>query len=62
MHLHHNNLKADEHVCLTKNGAKWLLNYNKNDGDIYLNKNELKRLQILAGENHVMAVDTIAIQ
>lgn len=55
-------LKADKQACLTKNGAKWLINYIRNNGDIHLNPSDVERLQILAGEDLIVAIDTIAVQ
>jgi TPR repeat protein len=55
-------LKADKQACLTKNGAKWLIDYIRNDGDIHLSPSDVKRLQILAGVDLKVAVDTIAVQ
>lgn len=55
-------LKADKQACLTKNGAKWLIDYIRNDGDIHLSPSDVKRLQILAGVDLIVAVDTIDVQ
>lgn len=55
-------LKADQQVCLTRNGAKWLLSYIRNGGDLHLGATDLERLQILAGEELIMDLDTIVIQ
>ena len=55
-------LKADKQACLTKNGAKWLVNYIRNNGDLHLSPSDVERLQILAGENLIVAVDTIVVQ
>lgn len=55
-------LKADKQACLTKNGAKWLVNYIRNNGDLHLSPSDVERLQILAGENLILAVDTIVVQ
>lgn len=40
--------KADQHTCLGTNGARWLLNYYRNGGDLNLSTQDLERLQILA--------------
>lgn len=42
-------LKADQQACLSKSGAKWLLNYLRNGGDLQLSTTDLERLRILAG-------------
>ena len=55
-------LKADKQACLTKNGAKWLIDYIRCDGDIHLSSSDFERLQILAGEDLIVAVDTTAVQ
>ena len=41
-------LKADKHTCLGKEGARWLLNYYRNVGNLNLSNKDLERLQILA--------------
>ena len=43
-------LKADQHTCLDKEGARWLLNYYYNGGDLQLSEKDLERLQILSKE------------
>ena len=44
-------LKADKHACLTKNGARWLLRYHRNGGNLHLNASDIERLQILANKD-----------
>ena len=46
-------LKADEKACLGKRGARWLLNYYRNGGNLPLSERDIQRLQILAGESSV---------
>jgi len=41
-------LKADQYTCLGKTGARWLLNYYHNGGDLQLSETDLERLQILS--------------
>ena len=43
-------LKADQHACLSKRGAIWLLDYSRRSGDLHLSATDMERLQILAGE------------
>lgn len=43
-------LKADQHVCLGKDGARWLLNYYYDGGNLQLSEKDLERLKILAKE------------
>lgn len=43
-------LKADQHACLSKRGAIWLLDYSRRGGDLHLSATDMERLQILAGE------------
>ena len=43
-------LKADQHVCLGKDGARWLLNYYYDGGNLKLGEKDLERLKILAKE------------
>lgn len=45
-------LKADQHTCLGKDGARWLLRYYREGGDLKLNEKDLERLQILSKEEH----------
>ena len=44
--------KADQHICLGKEGARWLLNYYRNGEDIHLSDKDLERLQVLANEEY----------
>lgn len=41
--------KADKNACLGKDGARWLLNYQINGGNIELDEKDIERLRILAG-------------
>ena len=45
-------LKADESACLDKRGARWLLRYHQNGGELPIPESDLARLQMLAGESH----------
>lgn len=47
-------LKADQHACLSKRGAIWLLDYSRRGGDLHLSATDMERIQILAGEKNVM--------
>ena len=49
-------LKADQHTCLGKTGARWLLNYYHNGGDLQLSETDLERLKILSKD----VVDEVA--
>ena len=42
-------MKADEKACLSRNGARWLLNYYRNGGNLKLSEKDIERLKILAG-------------
>ena len=46
-------LKADEQACLGRRGARWLLYYHRNGGQLQLSEREIQRLQKLAGEEPV---------
>ena len=41
-------MKADEKACLTRNGARWLLAYHRNGGDLNLSDKDIERLETLA--------------
>lgn len=41
-------LKADEKACLTRNGARWLLAYQRNGGNLQLSEKDIERLELLA--------------
>ena len=41
-------MKADEKACLTRNGARWLLAYHRNGGDLNLSEKDIERLETLA--------------
>ena len=41
-------LKADQHICIGKAGARWLLNYYHDGGNLQLSESDLERLQILS--------------
>lgn len=41
-------MKADEHACLDRRGARWLLSYYRHSGDLPLSERDVERLQILA--------------
>lgn len=45
----HYYLKADEHACLGRRGARWLLRYHE-AGKLQLSERDVKRLQILSGK------------
>ena len=42
-------LKADEKACLGRDGARWLLHYHDDGGDLGLSETDIERLRILAG-------------
>ena len=42
-------MKADEKACLSRNGARWLLGYYRNGGNLKLCEKDIERLEILAG-------------
>ncbi len=46
-------LKADQHTCLGKEGARWLLNYYYNGGDLQLSEKDLERLHRLVSMAYV---------
>lgn len=46
-------LKADEQACLGRRGARWLLYYHRNGGQLQLSERDIQRLQKLAGEEPV---------
>lgn len=41
-------LKADEQACLGRRGARWLLYYHRNNGQLQLSERDIQRLQKLA--------------
>jgi len=41
-------LKADEKACLTRDGARWLLAYHRNGGNLQLSEKDIERLELLA--------------
>lgn len=41
-------MKADEKACLSKDGARWLLAYHRNGGNLQLSKKDIERLELLA--------------
>ena len=41
-------MKADEKACLTRNGARWLLAYHRNGGNLQLSEKDIERLELLA--------------
>ena len=41
-------MKADENACLSKNGARWLLAYHRNGGNLKLSEKDIERLELLA--------------
>jgi hypothetical protein len=55
-------LEADKRSCLTKSGARWLLNYLRDGGNLNMRAKDLERLQILADEDLIVAVDTVDVQ
>ena len=42
-------MKADEKACLSKDGARWLLAYHRNGGNLQLSEKDIERLELLAG-------------
>ena len=46
-------LKADEQACLGRRGARWLLYYHRNGGQLQLSERDIQRLQKLADEEPV---------
>ena len=40
--------KADQHITLGKDGARWLLNYYYDGGDLQLSETDIERLKILS--------------
>ena len=41
-------LRADKNACLDKRGARWLLSYYENGGDLPLSELDIKRLKVIA--------------
>ena len=41
-------MKADEKACLTRDGARWLLAYHRNGGNLRLCEKDIERLELLA--------------
>ena len=41
-------MKADEKACLCKDGARWLLAYHRNGGNLQLSEKDIERLELLA--------------
>ena len=41
-------MKADEKACLSKDGARWLLAYHRNGGNLQLGAKDIERLELLA--------------
>ena len=41
-------MKADEKACLPKDGARWLLAYHRNGGNLQLGEKDIERLELLA--------------
>ena len=41
-------MKADEKACLSKDGARWLLAYHRNGGNLQLSEKDIERLELLA--------------
>ena len=41
-------MKADEKACLPKDGARWLLAYHRNGGNLQLSEKDIERLELLA--------------
>ena len=42
-------LKADKNACLSRDGARWLLCYHRNGGNLELSERDIERLEVLAG-------------
>ena len=56
--------KADEHAFLSRRGARWLLDYNNDNGDVKLSDDDVKRLEILARplfEDEAFEVDSLSV-
>ena len=56
--------KADEHAFLSRRGARWLLDYNNDNGDVKLSDDYVKRLEILARplfEDEAFEVDSLSV-
>ena len=56
--------KADEHALLSRRGARWLLDYNNDNGDVKLSDDDVKRLEILACplfEDEAFEVDSLSV-
>lgn len=61
----HYYLEAEKHALLPKRGARWLLSYYKEGGDIQLTDEDVKRLEALSyiqnDEKEVVVPDTIYV-
>ena len=42
-------LKADKNACVGRDGARWLLGYHRNGGNLELSERDIERLEVLAG-------------
>lgn len=54
-------LKADQYTCLGKEGARWLINYYRNGGELNLSEKDQERLLILSKEVYKEPVDAPVI-
>ena len=55
-------LKADRQACLTKRGARWLLSFLNDGGKINLSSIDMERIRVLADNDLIEVVDTMAVQ
>ena len=56
--------KADEHALLSRRGARWLLDFYKDNGDVKRSDDAVKRLEILARplfEDEAFEVDSLSV-
>lgn len=54
-------LKANQYTCLGKEGARWLINYYRNGGELNLSEKDQERLLILSKEVYKEPVDAPVI-
>ena len=55
-------LKADEHSCLTRRGARWLWSYIERGADLNLSSTDKERIRILSCVDLIEVVDTVGVQ
>ena len=56
--------KADEYALLSRGDARWLLDFYKDNGDVKLSDDDVKRLEILARplfEDEAFEVDSLSV-